>query len=292
MRVLLLGANGQVGFELQGLLAPFAHVDARSRSDLDISDSGRLREVFKTVSPDLVVNAAAYTNVDQAEREPELAEAINAGAVRVVADECRSRKIALVHYSTDFVFDGDASAAYCEDDAANPISVYGHSKLNGESIVADGALSLVVLRTAWVYSLRRKSFVSTMLRLMASQDVVKVVDDQVGNPTSAFDLAFATALIVFESRRDPYRWFLERRGVYHLAGDGSCSRFEFAKAILELAPGPLKARAVEPISTDAYPLPARRPKYAPLDCAKAKATFGVTLPPWRQSLARALGTLA
>ncbi len=289
MKVLLLGADGQVGFELRSLLAPFAKVDARNRNALDITDFDRLRAAIGTAAPDVIVNAAAYTNVDHAEAEPERAEAVNAGAVQVLADECRTRKIALVHYSTDFVFDGQAAVPYREDAPPNPISAYGQSKLNGELSLRDSALAAVVLRTAWVYSLRRKSFVSTMLRLMRDHEVVRVVDDQVGNPTAAFDLACATALLLFDARRDPYQWLKERRGVYHMAGEGMCSRFELAQAILDLAIEPLKASRVEPIATDAYPLPARRPKYAALDCSQAARVFGLVLPPWRESLARVLG---
>jgi len=272
-----------------GALGCFASVVGLTRADGDLGDIDAVRRKVREVAPDAVVNAASFNDVDGAERDPDAAMHVNAKAVAALGEEARGR-FALVHHSTDFVFDGRASRPYVETDATAPLGAYGRSKAAGERALAEIGAPAIVLRTAWVYSLRRKSFVSAMLRLAREREVVKVVADQAGNPTFCRDLAVATALLLYGARRAPLAMFEEARGLYHLTGDGVATRYELAKAVVELARPTEGARFAEivPISTSEYPLPAERPAYAPLDCAKIAERFGVRLPPWRDSLARAL----
>lgn len=246
--------------------------------------------------PDLVVNAASYNEVDKAEAEPAIAHRINAEAVGHLGDLCRQKRIGLVHYSTDFVFDGQKPPGdlYTEDDVPRPLGAYGRSKLAGEQALRDAEAPAVVFRTAWVYSLRRKSFVSAILRGARQRDTLSVVADQVGNPTFCRDLAMATAFAIRGLGRDVHGALLERRGVYHLANQGHCSRHELAVAALADDPRRHEHRAtrVDPVPTSAYPLPAARPAYAALDCRRASAVFGVALPSWRDGLRRALADAA
>ena len=290
MKVLLLGSGGQVGRALAGSLGSFAFLQRIDRAALDFGDIAAVRSVVRAERPDVVVNAAAYTDVDAAEKDEAGAMRVNADAVAVLGEECARLRAGLVHYSTDFVFDGRASRAYVEDDATAPLGAYGRTKLAGERRLLDMAAPALVLRTAWVYSLGRKSFVSSILRLARERDTLRVVGDQVGSPTFAGDLACATALLLFGIRADAYAGIEQSRGVYHLAGGGAVSRSDFAAAILDLDPrkSEHRARRVDPIATADYPLPAARPAFAPLDCRKARDAFGITLPPWKDTLARAL----
>ena len=290
MKAFILGADGQLGHELCGALSCFAEVTAATEAQFDMTDVEALRGALNAAAPDVIVNAAAYTDVDGAERNPDLAWRVNAEAVGVLGREARARGCALVHYSTDFVFDGTKGSAYLETDEPRPLNEYGRSKLGGEQALTGLDAPAIILRTAWVYSLRRKSFVSTILRLARERTTLQVVNDQVGNPTFCRDLAQATALLLFSWRDDPYGRAKALRGVYHMAGAGSCSRHELACAAVELDPArnEHKVRTIEPVPTSAYPLPAARPANASLDCTKTWVRFGVRLPGWRESLARAL----
>jgi dTDP-4-dehydrorhamnose reductase len=271
-------------------LGCFAEVKSLDRGALDFGDGPALRAAVRAERPDVVVNAAAYTDVDAAEKDEAGAMRVNADAVAVLGEECARIRAGLVHYSTDFVFDGHASRPYVEGDAPAPLSAYGRTKLAGERLLVDMAAPAVVLRTAWVYSLGRRSFVSSILRLARERDTLRVVGDQVGSPTFAGDLAGATALLLFGMRADAYAGIERSRGIYHLAGGGAVSRSDFATAILELDPrkGEHRARRIDPIATADYPLPAARPAFAPLDCRRARDVFGVALPDWKDALARAL----
>jgi dTDP-4-dehydrorhamnose reductase len=290
MKVLLLGKDGQLGRALAGALACFAEVEGHDRASVDLSNLEAVRLAVRRARPNLVVNAAAYTDVDGAEKDEPGAMRVNAEAVGALGDECLRARIGLVHYSTDFVFDGRASRPYVESDPPAPLGAYGRSKLAGERALLEMGAPAIILRTAWVYSVGRKSFVSSILRLARERDSLRVVADQVGSPTFATDLATATALLLFAMRNDAFAAIESRRGVYHLAGTGAVSRSDFAAAILELDPRRSEHRvhAVEPIRTVDYALPAERPAYAPLDCTRARGTFGVALPPWREALGRAL----
>ena len=290
MKILLLGADGQLGFELRGALGAFAELVAVDIRELDIADLGALRAAVRAAAPDVIVNASAYTDVDGAEKDPAAATRVNAEAVELQGDEARRARAGLVHYSTDFVFDGRGDRPYVETDATNPLGVYGSSKRDGEERLVALDAPAITLRTAWVYSLRRKSFVSSILRLAREREALKIVADQVGNPTFCRDLAHATALVLYAARRDPHGALHAARGIYHLAGAGHVSRYDFARAIIEADPRKheQKLRSLEPVPTTAYPLPAERPLFAPLDCSKFEATFGVRLAPWQDALARAL----
>ena len=246
-KILLTGANGQVGWELARSLAPLGEVIARNRATLDLTDSAAVAVAIKEVRPDIVVNAAAYTAVDQAEREPDLAMKINAEAPAVMAEAAQKLGSLLVHYSTDYVFDGVKQGAYTEEDMPNPLGIYGRSKLAGEQAIQLSGCRHLIFRTSWVYGLRGKNFLRTIQRLAGERNEISVVDDQVGAPTWSRMIAEATALAL---RSEP------ESGIYNLTAAGVTSWHGFAKAILEAQQwrGNLTA-----IMTDAYPLPAKRP---------------------------------
>lgn len=287
MRILLTGVNGQVGWELQRTLAPLGDVIAADRSRLDLADTASLRRSVAAIAPDLIVNPAAYTAVDKAESEPELAHAINAAAPGELAMAAAERGIPLVHFSTDYVFDGKKSGAYTEADPPNPLGVYGASKLAGEEAVARAGIPHLILRTSWVYGLRGRNFLLTMHRLARERDTLAVVDDQFGAPTWSRLIAEATALVVA-------RW-LDRpdqtasSGVYHLTCGGRTSWHGFTAAILaHLAATDGKLARLLAIPSSGYPTPAARPPNSQLDCGKLADTFGVRLPDWEQALALCL----
>ena len=268
----------------------FGDVTTLVETELDITDSGALRDRLRMVEPHVVINAAAYTNVDGAETDEARAIAINATAVRVLGELALEVGFGLVHFSTDFVFDGNKGLPYVESDEPSPLSVYGRSKQLGERALVELDAPAIILRTAWVYSTRSKSFVSTMLRLARTKPELRVVDDQRGNPTFCRDLAESVALVLRGMGNDLFGTFRESRGIYHLAGRGTCSRHELAVATLALDPYQNEqiVQEVLPIPTSEMPLPAARPAEVNLDCSKFDRAFGIRLPPWRDSLARAL----
>ena len=294
MKVLLFGASGQVGHELAGPLACFAEVVTANHADVDLTDPAAITKAVSAAAPDVIVNAAAYTNVDQAEQEQDLAFQINRDAVALLGTLARDRRIGLVHISTDFVFDGRATQAYAEQDATAPLNVYGASKLAGEAALLELDAPAISLRTAWIYSLRRKSFVRTMLQLAQKHEKLQVVSDQVGNPTWCRDLAQAIALLLYRCRKAPFDELFEARGVYHLAASGQASRFDLVAAALELYPEPDQIRTKEllPCGSDTFPLPAERPLFTALDCSLAAQRFDVRLPDWRDALRRALADIS
>lgn len=289
MKILLLGKNGQLGHELRGPLGCTGDVVALSREEADLADIASLRRALDETKPDIVVNAAAHTDVDGAERDPEAARKVNRDGVAFLGEEAKERRFGLVHVSTDFVFDGEKRTPYVETDEPRPVNAYGQSKLEGERALEQLDSPAIVLRTAWVYSLRRKSFVTAILRAARDREELRVVADQVGNPTYCRDLAQALVLLVHASRKDPFASFTEARGVYHLAGEGEVSRYDFARAILELDPkrDEQRVKRVLPIASSEYPLPARRPAYSALSCAKGRELLGIRLPHWRDALERA-----
>jgi dTDP-4-dehydrorhamnose reductase len=253
---------------------------AVDRARVDLADPDSIVAILRAVEPAIVVNAAAYTAVDLAERETDLALRVNAVAPRILAEEAKRRGALLIHYSTDYVFDGRASAPYAEGDATAPLNVYGRSKLEGErAVLASGAQALV-FRTSWVYGRRGRNFLLTMQRLAAEREELRVVADQIGVPNWSRALAEATASVV--SRGIP--WLAQQSGLYHLSSGGATTWHAFACAILG---NPLRPRIV-PITTAQYPTPARRPAYAVLATAKFERTFGFALPSWQDALARCL----
>jgi dTDP-4-dehydrorhamnose reductase len=276
--VLVTGAKGQVGAEVATALARTAKVVAVDRSALDLVDADAIVETVRRVAPSLIVNAGAYTAVDRAEQEREIAFAVNARAPGVLAEEARRIGAVLIHYSTDYVFDGKSTTPYDEDAPAHPLNVYGESKLAGEVAVLNADADALVLRTSWVYGLRGRNFLTTVRRLATERDEITIVDDQRGIPNWCRALAEATASLV--ARGTPF--LAERRGLYHLSAAGSATWFEFARAIV----GQVKIPRVVPITTEQYPTPARRPAYAVLDTGRFQATFGIALPDWRALLQR------
>lgn len=283
MKILITGGNGQVGWELQRALAPLGEVVAVARTQLNLADQDSIRQAVRHLGPDLIVNAGAYTAVDRAEEDEATAMAVNGAAPGVLAEEAKRVGAAIIHYSTDYVFDGTKGSPYEEIDGTNPESVYGASKLAGEHAVAAAGASYLTLRTSWVYGARGKNFLLTMLRLAAEREELRVVDDQIGAPTWSRMIAEATAAIVAQARAHGgvASMLAERGGLYHLTASGQTSWFGFADAIVAKA---VKQPRTTPITTAEYPLPAKRPAYSVLSNARLERAFGIALPDWRASL--------
>lgn len=285
--ILLTGKNGQLGWELRRTLAPLGPLVAVDVEEMPLDDTAAIRRVVREVRPTLIVNAAAYTAVDRAEDEPELAMAVNGVAPAVLADEARRLGGAIVHYSTDYVFDGAKAGAYGEDDPPRPLGVYGETKLAGESGVRGVGAPHLVLRTSWVYGARGANFLRTILRAAGAGKPLRVVDDQHGAPTWCRMLAEATALVLAQSgaalRPDA---LADYGGTYHLTAAGETTWHGFAAAVLGLAPPALRDRCpgIAPVPTSAWPTKARRPANSRLDGTRFRETFGFALPDWRESL--------
>ncbi len=295
MKILLLGKNGQVGWELQRSLAPLGELIALDRHSTtycgDLSRPELLAETVKALKPDVIVNAAAHTAVDKAESESELAHRINTEAPAVLAREAAAIGALLVHYSTDYVFDGSGNAPWQENDCTGPLNVYGLSKLAGEqAIVASGCRHLI-FRTSWVYAARGNNFAKTMLRLAQSRDALSVVSDQIGAPTGAELIADVTAQALAKTLTAP-----EKPGIYHLAAAGETSWHGYAQFVFDVARHAglalrVAEESVTPVPTSSYPTPARRPANSRLDTHRLCQTFGLQMPPWQQGVARMLAEI-
>lgn len=294
LRILLLGKVGQLGWELLRTLAPLGEITAFDYPEIDFSRPESLPPVVRAAAPQVVINAVAYTAVDKAQSEEKLVRAINATATGELAQAARAVRAAFLHVSTDYVFDGKKGAPYTEVDAPHPLNVYGQTKLEGEQAALQAGGAPVVLRTAWVYSTRRDSFVTKVLAWSRSLPVLKLVDDQISNPTWARMLAETMALLLAQSQGDPYGYLSERSGLYHLAGDGYASRLEWAQEILKLDPNPEKrtARELLPARTSDFPTPAERPLFSALNCERFTRTFGLRLPSWQNALQLAMESLS
>ncbi|MEY4684566.1 MAG: dTDP-4-dehydrorhamnose reductase [Pseudomonadota bacterium] len=297
MRILLVGQSGQVAHELQRSLACLGQVIPRSRSTqppLDLLNPDTIAPAVLEAQPDVIVNAAAYTQVDRAESEPETAFTVNAHAVEALAFACRELKIPLIHYSTDYVFDGKSHAPYRETDPSGPDGVYARSKLQGEEAIRGAGIPHLILRTAWVYGLHGQNFLKTMLRLMAERESLGVVNDQFGAPTWSRMIAEATTLMIALSLKEGRMELGERSGTYHLTCGGTTTWFGFAESIraLGIRGGhlPNSAATLRAITTEEYPTPARRPSYSVLDNQRLSEAFGLRLPSWEESLALCLET--
>ena len=287
MKILLTGADGQVGFELWRTLQHLGEVIPTTRNgrevngmptlSLDLTNSADIEKKINAIQPDLICNAAAYTAVDNAEKEQDLAYAINAEAPAIFAKYAVISDTRLIHYSTDYVFSGDASKPWKEDDFCDPASIYGKTKLQAEQNIIDSGCQHMIFRTSWVFSDRGQNFVKSMLRLALEKDELNIVDDQVGSPTTASSLAMATAMTLI----NPVD------GLYHMTSSGKTSWCGFARRIfsqahkLEIIP---RVPIVNAITTDQYPTPANRPKYSVLDCSKLKNTFDINMPNWQSAL--------
>jgi len=292
MKLLLLGKGGQVGWELQRSLAPLGELVALDFDSTDFhadfSRPEQLAETVRKVRPDVIVNAAAHTAVDKAESEPEFARKLNATSPGIVAEAAQQIGALMVHYSTDYVFDGSGSKPWKEDDATGPLSVYGQTKLEGEQLVAQNCPRHLIFRTSWVYAARGGNFAKTMLRLAKERDKLTVIDDQFGAPTGAELLADVTAHAIRATLQDP-----AKAGLYHAIAGGETTWYGYARFVLEMAQQAgveLKAgpQAVEPVPTSAFPTPAKRPHNSRLDTTRLQTTFGLRLPPWQEGVSRML----
>ena len=292
-RILLTGKNGQIGFELCRALAPLGQVIALGELDLDLASPDAIREKLRDINPEVVVNAAAYTAVDRAESEPDLAMKVNGIAPGILAEEAKRLGALMVHYSTDYVFDGSKDGPYTETDTPNPLSAYGRSKLAGDQAIQATGAAHYIFRTSWVYAARGKNFLLTMLRLGRERPELRIVNDQIGAPTWARFLADATARVLAESRKGNV-FTRERSGLYNLTASGATSWFGFAEAIFVEAhkaiPG-TKVPALVPILTADYPLPARRPANSRLDTSRIRSAFGLSIPDWNGMLAECVREL-
>ena len=286
MRVLVTGARGQVGAEVARALQGRAEVIAHDRSTLDLADRDQIAARVREARPDAIVNAAAYTAVDRAESDEANARTVNAVAPGILAEEARRSAALLVHYSTDYVFDGTKQGAYVETDATNPLNAYGRTKLEGERAIAASGCAHVILRTSWVYGPQGGNFIRTMLRLALEREELRVVADQRGAPTSSLQLARATVEILGKARGAP--------GLYHATAAGETTWFEYARAIFEeksRRDTAFRVPRLVPIATRDYPTPARRPANSVLDSSRLAQAFGIRLGPWRDALVETLGAL-
>ncbi len=296
MKILLVGNTGQLGWELERALASLGEVMALDYPALDLLDEAGTRQAVQRCagqfggSFQVIVNATGYTAVDKAESEPDRAAAINTRAPAILAEEARSLGAALIHYSTDYIFDGLKGSPYIETDPPSPLSVYARTKLEGEQAVLQTGGACLVLRLSWMYSLRRDSFVSKVLSWSRRQPVLRMVTDQVGIPIWARTAAEATSHLLAMGCRDIVPWLAERRGIYHFVGPDHASRFEFGQAILRLDPQQSEqaTEQVVPALTSEFPTPARRPLFSALDSRKLTETFGLRLPPWETALKLAM----
>lgn len=291
-RILVTGATGQVGGELAKTLALLGEVVIPGRAEMDLSHAGSVRAIIRAVQPRWIVNAAAYTAVDKAESEPELAYAINAEAVRAIGEEARLIGAGVIHFSTDYVFDGTSATPYLETDPTTPVSVYGASKLAGERVLAESGAAHMIFRTSWVYGAKGKNFLRTILKLAREREVLRVVGDQHGAPTWSRDLAKMASHVIARCEAAAEALPLadalaETSGVYHAAGSGETTWHGFASEAVRLeqerSPGAQFAK-IESIPTSEYPTPAKRPANSRLNCVKLAQRFGWSMMDWRESL--------
>lgn len=290
MKIVLFGKNGQLGWEFQRILPSLGEAVLLGRDEVDVTDLNAVQKIVKEVKPNLIINTSAYTEVDRAEKEFELAMKVNAVAPGAVAEAARKHGAVFIHYSTDYVFDGKGDRPYTEDDPVNPLNIYGKSKLKGEENIKQAGDAYLILRTSWVYSLRGNSFVNKVLGWARKNETLKIVNDQISNPTWARTLAEITSLMLNHNKVGLLEIIRERHGVYHLAGEGYTSRYEWAKQILANDPDRIEqlVQTIEPALTEEFPTPAVRPLFSALDCTRFKTTFGLQLPNWNSTLKLAM----
>lgn len=286
MKILLFGSNGQLGSELQRTLLPLGEVSPFDIHNLNLENMQAVRETIRKVLPNVIVNASAYTAVDRAESEAEKAFTVNGDIPGLFAKEASKLNAFLVHYSTDYVFDGTKGTLYLESDETAPLSVYGKSKLAGEQAIRAQDANYLILRTSWVYSMSRSSFVTKVLEWARKQEILSVVSDQVSNPTWARTLAEVTAQLLSKG----IDCLSEHSGLYHVAGNGFASRLDWAKKVIELDPNKQEQRVREivPALTSDFPTPAQRPLFSALDCSLFQSTFDISLPAWEDALRQAM----
>ncbi|MDD2522066.1 MAG: dTDP-4-dehydrorhamnose reductase [Anaerolineaceae bacterium] len=285
-KILLFAKNGQLGWELQRALAPLGEVIALDYPEVDFTKPADLSAMVKEVSPDFLINPAAYTAVDKAETDRKTAFLVNRDAVKALAESAAELNIPFIHYSTDYVYDGTKGSPYIETDATNPLNVYGQSKLEGDLAVLEAGGVGMVLRTSWVYSMRQGGFVTKVLQWAREQETLRVVDDQISSPTSARMLAEVTALLLAKISEHSFEWLQDRTGIYHCAGSGACSRYEWAQKIIELDPHKeeQKVQRLERAKSSEFPMPADRPMISVLNSDKLSEVFGLRQPNWEIAL--------
>ena len=296
MRILIFGPSGQVGYELAANAGKLGKVITAGRSDADIImdplNKDSLDKLFTDIQPNIIINAIAYTAVDKAESDQEKAFLLNSDFPGALADQCEKLDCLLIHYSTDFVFDGTKKEPWSEDDDTNPLSVYGSSKLAGEKAIEISACSYFILRTSWVYGERGGNFLLTMLRLGRERDALSIVDDQIGSPTSSHDIAMATISLCEQYIENPEA-VKAQKGIYHLTSSGSISWYGFAKSIFDSAANheSLLLKDLSAISSSEYPTAATRPAYSVLNCEKLARNFNIKMPNWKDSLEQCIQRL-
>lgn len=291
MKFLLIGKYGQLGWELMRTCMTLGEIVAVDYPEVDLANSHALRELVQTVKPDILLNPAAYTAVEKAESEFEVARLVNGVAPGVLAEEMKKLGGALIRYSTDYVFDGEKGSSYIENDAPNPINAYGVTKLEGEQQVAAVEGTYLIFRTSWVYSLRRAGFISKVLNWARTQEVMRIVDDQIGSPTWARMLAQASAQVIIQGGTSILDYLCQHRGLYHLAGAGAATRYEWARAVVEFDPNK-EEQVVKQILTAKsadFPAIARRPVCSALNCDRFEETFNIHLPDWKSSIRLLMG---
>lgn len=290
-RILLLGNTGQLGWELDRALRIHGEVIAADYPVVDFVETKALRDFVREAKPDVIYNAVAYTAVDRAETDLQRAQAVNVTGPELLAELAKEMGAIFIHYSTDYVFDGEKGSPYYEEDTTNPLSVYGRTKLDGEKAIQQVGGNYLIFRTSCVYSMRRDSFVTKVLKWSRSHEVMKIVSDQIGNPTWARMLAEISAQILGNYPANAIKDLLaEKKGVYHLAGDGMASRYEWAKSVLEydVEKNQQVVKELLPVQSEAFFTPAKRPKFSALDCSKFKKEFGLSLPDWKTALILAM----
>ena len=286
LRILLLGNTGQLGWELQRTLLTKNNLVAMDYPEINMADPDNLVEILRRVKPNLILNATAYTNVDKAESETEIAMAINGTGPGILAEEARKINAGLIHYSTDYVFDGAKGRPYTEEDQPNPLNEYGRTKLLGEKAVQAAGGKYLIFRTSWVYSLRRPCFLTKVMEWARKNKTLRIVDDQISSPTWARTLSEATAQILAKGREHPLAYIEEQKGLYHLTGGGHCSRYEWAQFILDNETNKESQLVKEllPANSSDFPLPATRPLNTAMLCDKFERRFKINLPSWQSTL--------
>ncbi len=290
MRLLLLGNQGQLGWELEHCLSLLGDLTALDYPDVDFTHLDHLRQVVLSSRPQVIINAIAYTAVDRAESEPALAMIVNGKAPGVLAETARSLGAALIHYSTDYVFDGKKDSPYTEEDTPNPLSAYGLAKLAGDQAIMEVGGAYLILRSSWIYTFRRENFLTNVLKWSRMHAEMHIVTDQIGCPTWARQLAEVTALLLAKSDNQGKDWIDQHHGIYNLASSGYTSRFDWAKEILKLDPRSTEqiVQKVDKAVTADFPTPAQRPLFSALDSQRFASTFNLRLPDWRTSLRQAM----
>lgn len=299
MRILLFGGTGLLGWELRRTLAPLGEIAAPSRAEVDLQDCDAVRDITSEVQPDLVVNAAAYTDVDGAESEEELAHAVNAVGPDILAERVEDLGGFLIHYSTDYVFDGEKGNAYQENDDPNPVNIYGKTKLLGEKRITESGVSGLILRLSWLYGARRENFLTKMLKLLQTRHEVRVVDDQIGSPTWSRDAAEVTSQIVTLLNQHGHKQLSglgDGTTVFHLAAAGAASRYEQAAAIQRIgsevfSDADFEACSIEPVPSDQYPQTAERPAATPLNCDRIEKEYGLRITDWEERIQHCINSI-